>query len=373
MFLQMDVGMAVSTLYAAMLLLPWALQPFMRRFLPRAGRRGAYRWRLLGTECLIAVVMALFALFMGNRPLMTLLMLMCISTLGSWHSLLARVYYRNRMTNTDARVPRVMRALASQITTVLTYGLMIMVVGVLEIYFRQRAMWYSWALCLYILAGVYVLMMLVNAVVLLANSHTSVLPPVPHYRQRQWRREVGILALLLLPQGLMFFSRTIFLLVRPEDGGLGCTLQEVGFAQGTIGVIAFLLGIAVGQCMLSRWRGVRMERCLTICLGLSPVVYLIMTQWPPGGVLALSGHTFMAQLLFGLGLNGCRRRIEYISGERYRNTENPLYVPIISLCLLPAMAVSGYLADTLSFQGLYLMSVACAVVSWGASLLLKHK
>ncbi len=364
MFLQMGVGMTMATVYSALLLLPWALQPLMRRLLPRTDKGGVYKCCLLGTECLTAVAMLSFALFMGNTPLLMLAMLMCISGLTAWHDLLARMYYGSYMAHAQGRWASVVRAMSSQVTMVLTYGLMIMAVGVLEIYFRQRAMWYSWALCCYILAGVYGLMTLVNAVLLLGNAGVSIRASVPHYRHRQWMPQVGILALLLFPQGLMFFSRTIFLLARPHEGGLGCTLQEVGFAQGTIGVMAFLLGISVGQRILHRWGGVWMEHALAVCLGLSPVVYLAMTQWPPSDLLLLSGHTFMAQLLFGLGLNGCRRRIEYISGERYRNTVNPLYVPIISLCLLPAMAVSGYLVERLSFRGLYLMDVLCAVVSW---------
>ncbi len=364
MFLQMGVGMTVATAYSALLLLPWALQPLMRRLLPLTDRGGGYQCCLLGTECLIAVAMLAFALFMGNTPLLMLTLLMCISGLTAWHDLLVRTYYGNCMAHVQGRWASVARAMSSQVTMVLTYGLMIMAVGVLEIYFRQRAMWYSWALCCYILAGVYGLMTLVNAVLLLGSSGISFPSPALHRRHGQWMAQVGILALLLFPQGLMFFSRTIFLLARPHEGGLGCTLQEVGFAQGTIGVIAFLLGISVGQRILHRWGGVWMEHALAVCLGLSPMVYLAMTQWPPSNLLVLSGHTFMAQLFFGLGLNGCRRRIEYISGERYRNTMNPLYVPIISLCLLPAMAVSGYLVERLSFQGLYLLDVFCAAVSW---------
>jgi PAT family beta-lactamase induction signal transducer AmpG len=59
--------------------------------------------------------------------------------------------------------------------------------------------------------------------------------------------------MMLLPQGLMFYSRTIFLLARPQYGGVGCTLQEIGFAQGTIGVIAFLLGVSMGRSMQYRY------------------------------------------------------------------------------------------------------------------------
>ena len=42
MFLQMGMGVAISTLFAALLLLPWVGQPLMRRFLP--GAEGGRMW-----------------------------------------------------------------------------------------------------------------------------------------------------------------------------------------------------------------------------------------------------------------------------------------------------------------------------------------
>lgn len=365
MFLQMGVGMTLATAYAALLLLPWVAQPLMRSLPAFARDGGEDRHRLLWTECLMSAVMVFFALRMGNKPLLTLLMLFIISILSAWHDLLARRYYADRVGNAPGGGTwmSVLRTLSSQMATVLTYGLMIMAVGVLEIYFRQRAAWYSWALCCYMLAGCYMLLTVAN-MLLLDRTHALPQPPVPHHRRRQWVMQAGLLALMLLPQGLMFFSRTIFLLARPQEGGLGCTLQEVGFAQGTIGVIAFLLGVTVGQRLQRRRGEAWMELPLTLCLGLSPLAYLTMTYLPPGNLGALSAYTFLAQLLFGLGLNGCRRRIEHISGERYRNAVNPLYIPIVSLCLLLPMAASGFMAGRLTFRGLFLVDTLCAPASW---------
>lgn len=363
MFLQTGVGMVMATVYGAMLLLPWAAQPLMRPLLLRLRDCNAGRRWILVTECLMSMMLVLFALLMGGAPLRTLGMLMCISCLAAWHDIVARTYYGSLMGHMRGRWGDVVRTISSQTATVLTYGLMIMAVGVLEIYFRQKAMWYSWVLCCYLLAGVYMVFAVAN-MVLMEKADTPFLPSVPHHRRRQWMMQSGMLAVLLLPQGLMFFSRTIFLLARPQQGGLGCTLQEVGFAQGTIGVIAFLLGVTVGQRMLYRWGAARTELPLTVCLGLSPLVYLVMTRLHPEGLTVLSVYTFLAQLLFGLGLNGCRRRIEYISGERYRNVVNPLYIPIISLCLLLPMACSGFLAERLSFHGLFLLDALCAPATW---------
>lgn len=370
MFLQMNIGVALSTLFAAILLLPWVAQPFMRRLLPGMG---GDRWWLHLIEIILAGTMALFALTLRNGMWWTMLMLAWISTLSAWHDIMAKHYFMRRTMMAQETHHLVLRALSSQMATVLTYGLMIMAVGVLQIYFRQRSQTYSWALGYYILAGAYLLMTLMNMLLLRNAGNTEITTTRQWpWQQKRWKEHLIMLLLMLMPQGLMFYSRTVFLLAQPQEGGLGCTLQEVGFAHGTIGVIAFLTGVALGKGILNKWGENRTKWPLTICLGLSPAVYLTMTHCKPEGVWMLSAYTLMAQLLFGIGLNACRRYIENLSGERYRNSVNPLYIPAISLCIVLPMALSGFLLERLDFKLFFMLDTLCAPITWVAILCLTN-
>ena len=370
MFLQMNIGVALSTLFAAILLLPWVAQPFMRRLLPGMG---GDRWWLHLIEIILAGTMALFALTLRNGMWWTMLMLAWISTLSAWHDIMAKHYFMRRTMMAQETQHLVLRALSSQMATVLTYGLMIMAVGVLQIYFRQRSQTYSWALGYYILAGAYLLMTLMNMLLLRNAGNTEITTTRQWpWQQKRWKEHLIMLLLMLMPQGLMFYSRTVFLLAQPQEGGLGCTLQEVGFAHGAIGVIAFLTGVALGKGILNKWGENRTKWPLTICLGLSPAVYLTMTHCKPEGVWMLSAYTLMAQLLFGIGLNACRRYIENLSGERYRNSVNPLYIPAISLCIVLPMALSGFLLERLDFKLFFMLDTLCAPITWVAILCLTN-
>lgn len=371
MFLQMNIGVAQSTLFATILLLPWVAQPLMRR-LTNENQRG--RLCLHITELMLSATLLTFALTMGYGKWWTVAMLMGISVLSAWHDMLARRYYRQRTMHATEQFHSVLRTLSSQMATVLTYGLMIMAVGVLQIYFRQRAVTYSWSLGCYMLAGVYLLLAMANAILLKTPEHSSDTTGQPWpWKQPGWKLKTTVMMLMLLPQGLMFYSRTVYLLARQQQGGLGCTLQEVGFAQGTIGVIAFLLGVAIGRMMQQYQGEERMRWPLTICLGLSPAVYLAMTQWVPENLWFLSAYTFMAQLLFGLGLNACRKYIEDISGERYQNAVNPLYIPVICLCILLPMSLSGFMLEKMDYGHFFLIDALCAPITWLAIAILTYK
>ena len=184
--------------------------------------------------------------------------------------------------------------------------------------------------------------------------------------QPLWWKHVLTVVLILLPQSLMFFTRAIFLLTHSDGGGLGCTLQEIGFAQGTVGVIAFWIGISGGRWLLRNARvpESKLFRPLTLVLGLSPLVYFIMTVEKPHSLMGLCIATFQAQLLFGLGLNACHGAVKSISGERHRNTINLLYIPLVSASMLVPMAASGWLCSTLGFRVFFLFDSLTAPISW---------
>ena len=74
--------------------------------------------------------------------------------------------------------------------------------------------------------------------------------------------------------------------------------------------------------------------------------------------------TFFAQLCFGFGLNVCRPFIIYISEQRYRNTTNFLYVPLVASLMVVPMTLSGWICTELGYQTFFLACAAIAPVAW---------
>ena len=171
-----------------------------------------------------------------------------------------------------------------------------------------------------------------------------------------------MLLFMLLPQGLMFHARVLYLYDTHAHGGLQCTMQEIGFAQGTVGVIAFSLGIALGRLLINRYSLHRLFWPMAICLVLSPFVYFGMTNFPPQSLGMLCLCTMSAQLLFGLGISICRYPISAISGKRYRNTINMLQIPLVSAVLIVPMAVSGWMTERLGYNVYFLVNALSAPI-----------
>lgn len=383
MFLQKGIPASEVTLLSALLFIPWVMKSWARSFIKRAGH---FKTWIHLCEFLLSVSLGGLAFALPHGKWWTLTLLFVVSILCAWHELLARMYYERILKPSDQRQLNSLKATASQMAVVMTYGLMIMAVGVLQIYFRQHSMSYSWSLGCYITAGIFMLISILHLFILRrpfhdqTYSHNTVEGSIrAEYHiierirsQKDWWKHILMLQLMLLPQGLLFFSRTIFLMDSPRFGGLGCTLQEVGFSQGTIGVIAFLAGMGASRWLINNIPIDKLQWPFTISLGLSPLVYLFMTLTPPTDLATLSIATFQAQLFFGFGLGACRPCIRSISGERYRNTVNILYVPLISLCMLFPMAISGWMLERMTYTTFYLVDFGTAILAWITIRLLKR-
>ena len=99
-------------------------------------------------------------------------------------------------------------------------------------------------------------------------------------------------------------------------------------------------------------------------LGLSPLAYIYMTSTEPTSLWVISLCTFLAQFCFGMGLFAGRLPIQYISGERYRNTINLLYIPLVATCLIPPAALSGWIARLCGYHCFFIIDALTAPLGW---------
>lgn len=383
MLLQLGLAPAKATFFSALLFVPWVLKTFMRSWVSRVGH---LRLVLHLVEVLLIISLVLLALSFGvvnvkwmNGSSLVFSALLLVSLLCAWHEVAARMYYERMLRPVVQRLFTVPRLVCSQVSVILTYGALIFLVGTLEVYFRQIR--YSWSVGCYVTAGILLIFAFLHLGILpnrqqtADNRQQAVSDSTTSSRSSFVRSPLSVLVLflLLLPQALMFHARVLYLYDTHAHGGLQCTIQEIGFAQGTVGVIAFSIGIALGRLFIIRHTLQRLFWPMALSLVLSPFVYLGMTFWPPQTLPALCCCTMSAQFLFGLGLSVCRLPISTISGPRYRNTINMLQIPLVSAAMIVPMALSGWLVEQLGYNTYFLVNALSAPVSLLSIYLLRRR
>lgn len=373
MFLQTGASITLSTALAALLFLPCILKSFLRTWVRRVGH---FRDMLLLVEGLICVTLFILAGTFSQGIWCVFCALMLTSFLVAWHELTARMYYERMLYPRQQKFYTNLKITSAQLAVILTYGVLIIMVGNLEVFFRQIR--HSWAMGCYMTAGVFMFFTVLHILTLptpqignqvrrhsMGASVMAEVHVIERIREQpHWWKYVLCIFLMLLPQSLMFFTRVHYLFDKTANGGLGCTIQEIGFAQGTVGVIAFTLGLTIGRSLMRWIPAQKLFWPLTLVLGLSPAVYLFMTIETPTDLGALCVATFHAQLLFGLGICICRIPLAMISGERYRNCANLLSVPLIATCMLLPLMASGWLVSWLGYHQFFLLNTLTAPICW---------
>ena len=382
MLLQLGLAPAEATFCSALLFVPWVLKSFLRSWVSRVGH---FRLVLYLIETLLFFGLLALAFAFRHGPVTVFFALMLVSLLCAWHELAARMYYERMLRPVFQRLLIVPKLVCSQVAVIFTYGALIFLVGTLEVYFRQIR--YSWSAGCYVTAGILLLFGFLHLKTLSNSSskgagqfkilrkvqvqveQNSKLKNAVHpeetfasWNSVQW---LTILFFLLLPQALMFHARVLYLYDTRVHGGLQCTIQEIGFAQGTVGVIAFSLGIALGRLFIIKSEKLNDSSFswpMALSLVLSPFVYLGMTFWPPQSLLALCSCTMLAQFLFGLGLSVCRLPLSAISGTLYHNTVNMLQIPFVSAAMLVPMAISGWMVEQLGYETYFFVNALSAPV-----------
>ncbi|MBQ2340154.1 MAG: hypothetical protein II386_04805 [Bacteroidaceae bacterium] len=294
MFIQFGAGAMRATIYTALLLTPWMLKSFVRL---KVKQMGNFKTWIHVIEALIFVVLLGTAFYIndfhaGNVGLFFCMLL--ISILCSWHNLVARMYYERILSAREQRYYNPTKHISTQASAVLTYGVLIIFVGFLEIFLRDINR--AWAMENYLLAGVFLIFFCLNLLFLPSPlrlksyryesfSHTfrkemdalERIKAKPHAN-----RALIFLFFLLLPQALMFCPRVFFLLAPQESGGLNCSLQDIGFAQGTIGVIAFTLGAFLARRVEKNRSMSQLFPLMAVVLTLSPISYMLLALFPQG-------------------------------------------------------------------------------------------
>lgn len=377
MLLQFGTSEALATLYSALLFLPWVLKSYLYSKVRKAG---SFKCYLYVVEVLMFLCLMGIAVYISEAAVkgwLLFLFLFVLSFLCAWHELLSRLYYGRMLFPRQQRIFNNIKMVASQMALVVTYGVLIIVAGFFEVFFRSYQK--AWAMESSLVAGGFLVFLVLNMMTLanpkgrnrsryetLADTVKNELQVVARIRQKPHVLPVVMsLFFLLLPQALLFNTRVFFLLASVEQGGLGCSVQDVGFAQGTIGVLAFSFGLAWGRALMKRYGISRLFGATAVVLTLSPLSYMLMASVPQvNNLWLLCCVTFFAQFCFGFGLNVCRLYVPYISEQRYHNTTNFFYVPLVITLMLVPMALSGWLCHQLGYSCYFTLCTSMAPVAW---------
>ena len=371
------------TFYTSWLLLPWVIKPLWRPLIDLYMTR---RFWILVMELLMGVAMmgVAFTIPCNFWLYGTLFFFWLLAFGAATHDIAIDSFYQLGVPPSE-QLPFVrVRRFFYRLSMIFVQGMMVMVAGNLEVISRNIR--YSWSFVVYILAGVMIFSALIHMVVLPRSSdQKSCKQSIPASRMMRIfkanvttfvrkpyaTRAILFLFLYLVAEGLMAKISVLFLIDRTSIGGLGLSLQEFGFVQGTVGVIALVYGGIVGNNLVRHY-GLR--RCIipmAVAIALPKLVFVYLSHALPESFLLINLCVAVEQFGFGFGMTAYIMYLVYYSQGERAAAHYGIGIAMMSFTMMFAGMFSGLWVKNVGYRTYFLIVLCMSLLAILTSLSVK--
>ena len=194
---------------------------------------------------------------------------------------------------------------------------------------------------------------------------------------------LAILFMLLyrLPEAQVVKLCQVFLLAPVNEGGLGLSQMEVGFAYGTLAIIGLTVGGIIGGICAANGGLKKWIWPMALATSLNCVAYIILSQIQPdyatmAGKITTWSCIILEQFAYGFGFTAFMLFMMYFADGPYKTSHYAICTAFMALgMMLPGMA-AGWIMETV-FDGSYKMFffwvLACNLATWTVTALVRPK
>ncbi|WP_298919218.1 MFS transporter [uncultured Nostoc sp.] len=168
---------------------------------------------------------------------------------------------------------------------------------------------------------------------------------------------IAILAFILLyrfGEAMLVKIASLFLLDKPDVGGLGLSTSDVGLVYGTFGVISLICGGILGGLFISKYG---LKKCLfpmALALNLPDIFYVYMAYTKPSLTLVYP-LVSLEQFGYGFGFTAFSVYLMYICQGEYKTSHFAISTGIMALGMMLPGLISGYLQKAFGYPLFFIL------------------
>ncbi|MDP2136839.1 MAG: MFS transporter [Candidatus Didemnitutus sp.] len=380
MYKNLKISNTEIALYTSWLYLPWIIKPLWS---PLVEMFRTKRFWIVSLQFLIGLAFALVALTVPapNFFRATLAMFWLLAFSSATHDIAADGFYMLAQPAHQQAAFVGVRSTFYRLAMIGVQGGLVSLAGSLEKSSGDVA--YAWTLVFILLAAVFV-------VVGIYHFFMLPKPAVDHSTGRRQNlvvdflavfaaffRKPGIAIIITFLLLYRFAEAQLLKLVIPflldgrEVGGLGLTTQQVGFAYGTVGVIALTLGGLLGGWVISRVGLKRMLWPMICIMNLPNLVFVFLALTQPTNLWLIGGGLAVEQFGYGFGFTAYLLYMIMVADGEHRTAHYALCTGFMALgMMLPGMP-AGWIQDQLGYPNFFLWVCAATIPSFAAAALIK--
>ena len=383
MFRQLGIGVADVTLYTSWLYLPWVIKPFWSPFVDLVRTK---RWWLLLTQFILGAGLAGVALTLNTTNFFrwSLAIMWLLAFSSATHDISIDGFYMLGLDEGEQSLFVGIRNTAYRIAMIAGQGGLLILVGQFEKMFGSTVR--AWSLGFLVAGGLMILLWLYHSYILphpVADCTTGIsgsniikefgMTFVSYFKKPHILPALLFILLFRFPEAQLGKIAPLFLVDSLEAGGLALTTSQVGFAQGTLGVIGLLLGGILGGITLSHYG---LKKCIwymVAAISVPDLVYVYLSWFPTQNMALVSTCIFIEQMGYGFGFTAYTLFLMYFARGEHQTSHYAISTGIMALgMMLPGM-ISGALQENMGYRTFFIWVIACCAVTCVVSAIIKYE
>ena len=381
MYKRMGMSNTDVALYTSWLNLPWVIKPLWSPFVDLLRTK---RWWITSMQLLIGAGLAGIAFCIPTDHFFqsTLALFWLVAFSSATHDIAADGFYMIGLDTHQQALFVGIRSTFYRIATIAGQGLLIMLAGYLES--KTGNISYAWMLTFFVMSGLFMAVWVYHCFILPRPKKDMPSTVSANHLAKEFlqtftsffqKKQIGIALLFMLlyrlPEAQLAKMSIPFLIDPISEGGLGLTTEEVGFSQGTIGIIGLTLGgiwggMAVARNGLTKWLWP-----MVWSISLPDIVYVYLSYAQPDNLFIINSCIFIEQLGYGFGFTAYMLYLIYFSQGKQQTAHYAICTAFMALgMMLPGMA-AGWLQEILGYQHFFIWIMLCCLATFIVSFFLR--
>lgn len=364
MYVNMGVSLSDMAFYTGWLYLPWVIKPFWSPFVDLFSTKR--RWTIV-MQLLLGICMALVGLFLPASFFFasTLTVFWLMAFFSATHDIAADGYYMLALSPHEQAAYVGIRSTFYRIASIIGQGGLVMLAGYLEQHCSSIPT--AWSIIFYILSAFFLLITLYHTVAMPRASNDKPVPGVTahtivrdfamtfmtFFRKRHIVSALLFMLLYRLPEAMCIKLTQPFLVAERSEGGLGLTTAQVGFVNGTVGVIALLLGGILGGWAISRGGLKKWLWPMALSLTMPCIFYCGLAMWQPDSFSLICAAVGVEQFGYGFGFTAFMLYLIYFSRGESQTSHYAFCTAFMALGMMIPGMFAGWLHDAMQNISLF--------------------
>ena len=372
MYKRLEVSNTDIALLTSWLYFPWVIKPLWSPFVDLIKTK---RWWIYVMQLFIGGGMAGIAFVLPGDFFLqaTLAFFWLMAFSSATHDIAADGFYMLGLTEDQQAFFIGIRNTFYRIAMITGQGLLVMLAGFLEK--STGKIPFAWSIVFFILAGTFVGLSMWHKYILprpvedapRLNVTPSVILVEFFKTFASFFQKKGVIPALLfmltfrLGESQLVKLASPFLLDGREVGGLALSTGQVGFAYGTVGVIALLLGGILGGMAIARNGLKHWLWPMALAISLPNLVYLYMAYAMSENIFIINGCVAIEQFGYGFGFTAYAMYLMLFAEGGYKTPHYALSTGFMALgMMLPGM-ISGWIQEQIGYQHFFIWVMICCL------------